>query len=423
MLDGSPRPADGSARGPAFRTGSSGLSRDLNRIAVLRLIGAAGPIARIHIAQRLGLSPATVTSLTRELLDRGVVRVADTAPSRGGRPAVLLELVGSAATALGVKITPDHLVGVLVDLDAEPLDRFEAPFDATRRDAVERLADVLQSWIAGAASHAPLLGVGLGMPGVVDVERRTVSSPMLGWEGLSPSGLLQERLGVPVLVDNDVNTLAVSERLYGRGREIENFITVTIGRGVGLGIVAGGDIYHGFGGGAGEFGHVTAVDDGPRCSCGKHGCLEAVVGDPALVAQARASGLLSKRQGIARLRALADEDDPEAARIFAAAGSALGRAVAGLVNVLSPELVLVSGEGIEAWPHMAEAFESALRPNIFPPLSGVAVEVDPWDDGKWAVGAAALVLRATFTPHDERQADNSIRAWLLAGPGEVEVVA
>ena len=125
---------------------------------------------------------------------------------------------------------------------------------------------------------------------------------------------------MPVLVDNDVNTLAVSERLYGRGRDVDHFITVTIGRGVGLGIVAGGDIYHGAGGGAGEFGHVWAVEGGELCSCGKRGCLETVVSDPALVAQARAAGVLSKRQGIARLRALADSGDENAIAIFGHAG-------------------------------------------------------------------------------------------------------
>lgn len=410
-------------RNSAFRTGSAGLSRDLNRVAVLRLIGASGPIARTHIAQRLGLSPATVTSLTRELIERGVVRVAHRAPSRGGRPAVLLELVGGAATAFGVKIAPDHLVGVLVDLDAVILERFELKFDATRRESVEQLAGVLQSWIDAARVHGPLLGVGLGMPGVVDGERRTVSSPMLGWEGVPLSNILHQRLGVPVVVDNDVNTLAVSERLYGRGRDVENFVTVTTGLGVGLGIVVGGDIYHGYGGGAGEFGHVSAIDEGPRCSCGKHGCLEAVIADPALVAQARAKGILTSRQGIRKLRALADAGDADAEAIFAAAGGVLGRAVAGLVNVLSPELILVSGEGTQGWAHMAAEFDRTLRSNIFPPLRDVAVEVDPWDDVKWAVGAAALVLRATFTPRDERQADNSIRAWLLADPGGVEVVA
>jgi predicted NBD/HSP70 family sugar kinase len=394
----------------AYRTGSNGLSRDLNRVAVLRLIGAAGPIARKDVARRLGLSPATVTSVTRELLERGVVRVVDTAPARVGRPAILLELVGGAATAFGVKIAPDHLVGVRVNLDAELLERFELEFDAAAPGSLGRLGEVLAGWLAQTPANPPLLGIGLGMPGVVDARRRSVSSPMLGWENVPLSRILQKRLRVPVVVDNDVNTLAVWERLYGRGRDVEHFVTVTIGRGVGLGIVAAGDIYHGYGGGAGEFGHVAAVDDGPPCSCGRRGCLEAVVADPALVAEARASGVLSRRQGIDKLRALADAGDERAAEIFARAGGVLGRSVAGLVNILSPELVLVSGEGTQAWAHMAGEFDRALRSNLFPPLSSVAVEVDPWDDVKWAVGAAALVLRATFTPLEEQPSDLFVRA-------------
>ncbi len=407
----------------AFVTGSTALTRDLNRIAVLRLIGASGPIARTHLAARLGLSPATVTSLTRELLDRGVIREASQAPSNGGRPAVLLELVGGAATALGVKIAPDHLVGVLVDLDAQILDRYERRLDVSRPGAVERIGEVLEGWVAAAPAHSPLLGAGLGLPGVVDAKHGVVTAPSLGWRDLRLGEELGRRLGIPVLVDNDVNTLAVSERLYGRGRDVESFLTVTVGRGVGLGIVAGGDIYHGFGGGAGEFGHVTAVEDGPRCTCGKRGCLEAVIGDPALVAEARRQGVLSARQGIGRLRSLGVGGDARAAAIYAHAGELLGRSVAGLVNVLSPELVLISGEGTQAWAPMAESFDRALRAEIFPPLRGVQVEVDPWDDVKWAVGAAALVLRATFTPQDERRTDNAIRAWLRAEPAQVEVVA
>jgi predicted NBD/HSP70 family sugar kinase len=407
----------------AYRTGTAGLPRDLNRVAVLRLLGSSGPLPRTTIARELGLSPATVTSVTRELLRRGVVREAAQLPSNGGRPSVLLELVGGAATAFGVKIAPDHLVGVRVNLDADVIDRYELKFNAAKTDAPARISEILADWVGDTSGGAPLLGVGLGVPGVVDASRATVNAPNLGWHDVPLSSILQERLQVPVLVDNDVNTLAVSERLYGRGRGFEHFVTVTIGRGVGLGIVAGGDIYRGNGGGAGEFGHVSAVDDGDLCSCGRHGCLETVVADPALVARARATRVLKPQQGIARLRALADAGDKGACAIFADAGAAFGRAVANLVNVLSPGLVLVSGEGTQAWPHMADEFEKAFRAHLFPPLSGVEVEVDPWDDMKWAVGAAALVLRATFTPQDALDADNAIRAWLLSKPGEVGVVA
>jgi predicted NBD/HSP70 family sugar kinase len=390
------------------------LVRDLNRSAVLRLIGREGPISRTDIARRLALSPATVTAVTRRLIAAGLVTVVDQAPSRGGRPAILLGLVGGAAHALGVKVAADHLVGVRVDLDAEVVERFEHPFEAARPDALERLAQILRPYTEPGADSPLILGVGLGVPGVVDGgDHSVVHSPMLGWHSLAVGALLEQQLGVPVLVENDVNTLAVAGRLYGRGRDVEHFITVTIGRGVGLGIILGGNVYRGAHGGAGEFGHVAVVEDGPLCECGKRGCLEALVADPALVARALDEDVLRRGEGIDRLRELADANDLRAARIFSDAGGILGRAVAGLVNVLSPQLVLISGEGTQAWPHMVAAFNRGVGEAVFPPLRDVTVELDPWDDGKWALGAAALVLRATFvTGLDQQSSDHSVRARL-----------
>ena len=409
---------------PSYRTGATGLTRDLNRAAILRLIGLSGPIARTSIATRLGLSPATVTSITRELIESGIVRTADRAPSRGGRPALLLEIVSTSAHAFGVKVAPDHLVGVVVDLDGDVIEQFEERLDLTAVGGFDAAVAVLRRWLDAAAVETPLLGVGLGVPGVVDSSTGKVTSPLIGWSEFPLRDALQSALAIPVLVDNDVNTLATAERLYGRGRDVEDFITITLGRGVGLGIVANGDIYHGHGGGAGEFGHVTAVVDGPVCSCGKRGCLEAVVGDPALVATARERAIIGTRQGVAALRRKADEGDPEAQKLYAEAATVLGQAVANLVNVLSPKLILVSGEGTQAWGHYEEAFGRALQTHVFPPLRGVTVEVDPWDDAKWAVGAASLVLRTTFTPLvDGTQDELAMRAWARPDSQAAEVVA
>lgn len=403
-----------------LRSGSGALIRDLNRAAILSLIGQRGPIARVEIARELALSPATVTVLTRDLVQDGLVHEVAAAPSRGGRPAVLLGLVGEAAHALGAKIAADHLAVMRVNLDGEPVSVAERPFDATAPDALERLGEALAAIVAEGDGRAPrLLGIGLGVPGIVDLPSGgVVESPVLGWHALPLGSWLQDRLQLPILVDNDVNTLAVAERLYGRGRAVEHFVTVTIGRGVGLGIVVGGELYRGARGGAGEFGHVRVVQDGPLCQCGNHGCLETLVSDAALLRDARSAGIVGARDGIDQLRARADSGDAGAAAIYAAAGTTLGRAVAGLVNVLSPQLVLLSGEGTLAWRHLAAAFEAALRRDLFAPLREVAVEVDPWDDAKWARGAAALVLRATFAaPLYERQPDDAVRARLTAGVG------
>jgi predicted NBD/HSP70 family sugar kinase len=405
-----------------YRTATAGHTRDLNRAAIFRLIVSGGPIARASIAKQLGLSPATVTAVTRELIDQGLVRVATRVPS-GGRPALLLELVGGAATAFGVKLAPDHIVGVRVDLEAGVLDRFEAPFDPAAADALTDLAATLRGWIDDVGAGPPLLGVGLGVSGVFDARTGTLDSPILGWYDVPVARELERELSLPVVVDNDVNTLAVAERLYGRGHDVDNFLTVTIGRGVGLGIVANGDIYRGFRGGAGEFGHVRVEEDGELCTCGKHGCLETVVSDPALVAVARMRKVIGPRQGVAKLREAAAAGDHQARQIYQRAGETLGRAVADLVNVLSPELVLVGGEGTEAWAHLVEGFDKAYRANVFSPLGHVQVEVDPWDDTKWAVGAATLVLRASFSAPQDTSDGEAVRARLGLMAVGSEVVA
>ena len=399
-----------------LRRGSPALIRDLNRSAVLALIGSQGPVARVEIARRLSLSAATVTEVTRELVTEGLIRVVDQAASSGGRRPLLLGLVAEAAHALGVKVSPDRIAIVEVNLDGDILTQNETPIDALGPEALGRLVKVLRSAVE-AADGTRLLGIGLGVPGTVDAQTGVVNAPILGWNSIELGQALRDQIGLPVLIDNDVNTLAIAERLYGHGRAAENFLTVTIGRGVGLGIVVGGDVYRGARGGAGEFGHVPIVENGPSCECGMRGCLEALVADPALVAQAVDAGLLtagvSINDGTAALRALADGGDEAAQRIFGDAGAILGRAVAGLVNVLSPQVVIVSGEGAQAWAHMAPTFTAALDAATFPSLRGVKLEVDPWDDAKWASGAAALVLRATFAaPLYERQIEDSVRARL-----------
>jgi predicted NBD/HSP70 family sugar kinase len=399
-----------------LRRGSPALIRDLNRSAVLALIGSQGPVARVEIARRLSLSAATVTDVTRELLSDGLVHVVDQAASSGGRPPLLLGLVAGAAHVLGAKIGPDRIAIVEVDLDGEILKRTEVSLDMSSESALAGLTDLLKAAVRDAAGTR-LLGIGLGVPGTVDAQTGVVDSPLLGWHSVPLGAAFREQLGLPVLIDNDVNTLAVAERLYGRGRDAENFLTVTIGRGVGLGIIVGGDLYRGARGGAGEFGHVPVVQGGPLCECGMRGCLESLVSDPALVGTAIEHGVLpadgSVQNGIEMLRRVADEGDPEARGIFADAGSILGRAVAGLVNILSPQLVILSGEGVQAWAHLSMTFGEAFRAATFPSLRGVDLEVDPWDDAKWARGAAALVLRATFAaPLYERQIEDSVRARL-----------
>jgi predicted NBD/HSP70 family sugar kinase len=372
------------------------------------VIAQRRPIARNEIAALVGLSTATVTSITRELIDAGVVETVEQAPSRGGRPALRLGLVGSAASAIGVKVAPDHVVAVRLDLDGQVVDELEAPFTPDP-EPTAYLGELLRPFVDGSA-RGVTLGVGVGVPGIVRPDR-TVLSPTLGFDELPLGPLLERELSLPVLVDNDVNTLAIEERLYGRGQEHQSFATITLGRGVGLGLVLGGTLYRGRGG-AGEFGHIVVEPRGALCECGNHGCLETIAADPALAAAARASGIIGADADVAALRAAAARGDEQALALFASVGERLGRAVSILLNTLDPELIIVSGEGSASWPYLERAFHQALDAATFHGLEGVDVEVDPWDDRKWATGAAALVLEAPF---GAARATNAVRSRLL-GP-------
>jgi predicted NBD/HSP70 family sugar kinase len=187
----------------------------------------------------------------------------------------------------------------------------------------------------------------------------------------------------------------VAEVLYGHGREVRDFLVATVGRGIGLGIVANGTVYRGGRGGAGEFGHVPVLADGPVCACGRRGCLEAVVGEQALTRAGRVAGVLGPRQGLGALARAAERSRPNARAVFAEAGQVLGRALAGIANVLDPDRILLLGEGTEHWAFWDDAFRTEFARHHVG-RDEVDIVVDAWDDSAWAQGAAALVLAAPF---------------------------
>jgi predicted NBD/HSP70 family sugar kinase len=368
---------------------------NLVRAAVLGLLGTRGPSSRADIARVLGVSPATVTQTIKELLARELVTELESVPSQGGRPATLLGLVRSAGGAIGAKVTPNHVALVSIDLDGTVRSSRAVPFDAARPAALDALADILREAVA--QHEGRLLGVGVGLPGAVDSQASgIVDAPTLGWDRAPVGPRLREALGVPVLVDNDVNTLAAAESVYGIGRSHESYLVVTIGFGVGLGIVQQGSVSRGAHGGAGEMGHIPMTVDGPLCGCGNTGCLEAHIGESGLVAAARDRGVLDAGGTIRDLVREVRGGDTGALAVYREAGRMLGSALAGVVNVLDPELVLLMGEGMTEWEFWEDGFEDSFRACLMPTRRGIRCAVESWTEDQWAVGAASLVLAAPF---------------------------
>ncbi|GGY41004.1 ROK family transcriptional regulator [Streptomyces anulatus] len=323
---------------------------------VVRAVRMAGSLTQAEIARSTGLSAATVSNIVRELKDGGTVEVTPT--SAGGRRARSVSLSGDAGIVIGVDFGHTHLrvaVGNLAHQvlaeESEPLD-----VDASSAEGFDR-AEVLVKRLIAATGIGPdkVIGIGLGVPGPIDVESGTLGSTSIlpGWTGINPSQELSGRLGVPVYVDNDANLGALGELVWGSGRGVKDLAYIKVASGVGAGLVIDGTIYRGPGGTAGEIGHITLDESGPVCRCGNRGCLET------FTAARYVLPLLQPSHGpgltMERVVQLAREGDPGCRRVIGDVGRHIGSGVANLCNLLNPSRVVLGGS-------LAEAGELVLGP-------------------------------------------------------------
>ncbi|MDB5082662.1 MAG: hypothetical protein JWP00_4586 [Chloroflexi bacterium] len=391
--------------GPANRQ----LIRDINLNSLLNLIKTEGPVARTRLAELSGLSLATISYITSDLLDRNLLLESGAAESTGGRKPVLLEIRPEGGFAIGLKLTEFSVVAVILNLNGEVVysERFSLELREQGQAAIALLGEQVQAFILRSGlAHQKMIGLGCGMPGVISSEDGTcIDSPILGWRDVAISAPLGALLKMPVYVDNDVNSLAIYEKLFGQGQPFNHFLTITLGRGVGLGLVINGDVYRGGLGGAGEFGHTTVVIDGRRCECGNLGCLEAYASDRGIVQtyyeknalEAPASLLKEPEKEALRLLEKARSGDQTALEAFKLAGTLLGISLANLVNLLNPQLVLLSGSGAVAGSILFDPMHEALKAHTFSRLADqMRMTTETAGDESWARGAASLVLRQFF---------------------------
>lgn len=374
--------------------------RDVNAGLVINLIHSGGPVSRAELARQSKLSPATVSAIVARLMRSGFVAEVAVGPSRLGRPPVLLRLNERAGYVIGIKLKESSLTIVVTNLAAEVIYSAEAVSNsvgnpASALAAIE--AAVHEALTKSGIKRKVVLGIGLGLAGIIDAAQGICrTSHILHWRDVNLSEPLRKRLRVPVWVDNDVNTLAVAEKWLGAGVGLRHFLTVTVGRGIGLGIVVNGEIYRGAFGGAGEFGHTIVLPDGPLCQCGRQGCLEALVSEPAL--RMRVSRALGTEISSGELLRLAATGDDRVARVLLDAGRQLGLALANLVTLLNPERLIVTGEGTRLGPAFFDAMTQAVRGTAYGTLDGsLDIVIQRWGDDAWAIGAATLVLRELFS--------------------------
>ncbi|MEU5189968.1 ROK family transcriptional regulator [Streptomyces klenkii] len=374
--------------------GSQSSLHRANLERVVRAVRTAGSLTQAEIARTTGLSAATVSNIVRELKEGGTVEVTPT--SSGGRRARSVSLSGDAGVVVGVDFGHTHLRVAIGNLaqrvlaeDAEPLD-----VDASAAQGLDRAEQLVRRLIGDAGiDPGKIIGVGLGVPGPIDVETGTLGSTAIlpGWAGTNPRDELAARLSVPVHVDNDANLGALGELVWGAGRGASDLAYIKVASGVGAGLVINGKIYRGPGGTAGEIGHITLDESGPVCRCGNRGCLET------FTAARYVLPLLHSAHGpdltVARMVQLAREGDPGCRRVISDVGRHIGSGVANLCNLLNPRRVVLGGDLAPSGELILGPIrESVSRYAI--PSAARQLEVVPGALGGRAevLGALALVL-------------------------------
>lgn len=377
------------------------------RQQVFERVRAAGLIPRVQLAKELAVSPASVTTITQELIEAGLIEEV-AAPRDGdqgrGRPAVALGVRSGAHLVAGMKLSDREHTAVIVDFSG----RLIADDVISRRPGAMTLPELLAAMdtlltrVCAKAGLTPrdLTAIGLGVPGFVDCEQGMVLwSSVLVERGVALSQAASARLGLPVHVDNDANLVTLAELWFGAGRALSDFAVVTIEHGVGMGFVLNHRIYRGAKGLGMELGHTKVQLDGALCRCGQRGCLEAYVADYALAREATTALNWSHKEGqsinvlLESLYDHAKAGNTAARSIFRRAGRYLAVGLSNVVNLFDPSLIILSGERMrydylyaaETLAEMEHLAISTGRPK--PPI-----EIHAWGDLLWAHGAAALAL-------------------------------
>ncbi|MFJ9893529.1 ROK family protein [Streptomyces sp. NPDC091280] len=362
---------------------------DVSSRAVALEVLLRGPLSRAELARRVGLSSGSLSRLTRPMLASGFLVEASPEPAAGrGRPSQPLDVAPSAHRVVGVKITEDAVYAVLTTLRAEEVARSSAPLPS---HDVEAVVSAVVDTVHRLADGSALNGVGVALGGRILDRRVLAVSPYLGWKQVPLADLLKARLGVPVILENDVVALTRAEQWYGAGRTVDTFAVVTIGASVGHGLVASGAVVLSTDMGRSMVGHITVDPVGPMCPQGHRGCAEAMLTVSAITSQASMG--LRRPVSYAEVLQLAAADDPVAGEVVRSSGRALGVFLSTVASVTFSDTLVLAGEGVGLLDTARREVEQGMA--RMRPDGAAPVELLSRDPGfsAWARGAAAVAAQ------------------------------
>jgi N-acetylglucosamine repressor len=384
-----------------------------NQLVILRRIRDEGPISRVDLKEKTRLSWGTITTSTKELIGLGIITETGSVTTGVGRRPVELDMNRGNNFVLGLQLGTLLVRSVLVDVKGTVVDELDAPVDA--RGSSEEILSCLvkrarQMLRRHSVSRGSLAGIGIAAPGAVDFSSGVClyAPHHPQWKNVPLRRRFEQAFGVPCFVDHTFNCFVVSEKLFGFGRGLDNFICVLLGTGMSAGIVLRGEVYRGADSFAGEFGHTCIDADGPLCACGNNGCIEAYVSGPAIAAMAidaskgRPESRVVSLAGGDREKVTAElvaraarEGDPPSLEIYARMGRILGVGVSNLINIFNPQAIILGGGVSKAADLFLPSCLETVKKRAWH-ASTKDVKVSLLERGE-VLGAAAIVLQQLFS--------------------------
>ncbi|ANA79495.1 ROK family protein [Paenibacillus glucanolyticus] len=345
-------------------TGDQALVKKINTSIILDTIRQHAPVSRAKVSKLTGLNKATVSNLVQELSSHHLIQEIGPGESSGGRKPQLLLFNGKAGYAIGVELRVKQMTAVLTDLEGRILAEDDRPLEGHDVESVTRL---MVSMINGLMRQAPpshygIIGIGVGVPGMVDGDGTVLFAPNLGWDMVPLQKQLEHELGLPVTIDNEANAGAQGELRFGAGQDARHLLYISAGSGIGSGIIINGELYKGARGYAGESGHMSIEAEGRECTCGNRGCWELYASEKSY--DSKGTALPSRRTS--ELIHYAEQGHEETIRHFEELGRFLGVGITNLVNGFNPQSVIIGGPLSDARPWIEETLQQVVAQRTLP---------------------------------------------------------
>lgn len=386
--------------------GNAELMKQLNYAMIYRLIIQQSPISRIQLAESSQLAPASITKITRQLLNKKLIKEVDIQQSTGGRPAVSIVAKFDYYQAIAIQLSRSHVMIELYDLGAKSLASKRIPLnDFTQQQTQNYLISLIELFCQEQQKKIKhLIAIAVVMPGVIDSVKGIVRyTPHIHVDNWALCDILKTKFDVPIFIGNDVQSLALAESYFGSTQSVADSILVRVHRGVGSGVIINQQLLMNHNQSACEVGHIQVNELGERCHCGNFGCLENQVVNNAiekraklLLEQGYRSKLTVDKCDILAICQLANQGDELAEKLIKSAGENLGRAVAMMVNIFNPQCVVLAGEITKSPEILLNAVKNALYSQSLKQLrENLIINCSSLDD-RSAIGAFALVQQSLF---------------------------